>query len=83
LRWKANDRVPFDAVLAVFLHIGKVFDLEKSRAARDVDTSAIIEEYRRVNANRVMCDEERFEARAAFGEGATVVDIVTGQRFTV
>jgi len=83
LRWKSTDRVPFDDVLAVFLHIGKVFDLEKSRAARDLDTSAMLEEYRRINANRVMSDEERFEARAAFGEGSTVVDIVTGQRFTV
>jgi hypothetical protein len=83
LRWNSNNRVPFDDVLAVFLYIGKVFDLKKSRAARTVDTDELIARYREVNANRVMGDEERFEARAAFGEGAQIVDIITGQKFTV
>lgn len=51
----------------------------KKQSERPIEE--ILEEYRRRNANRKLDPEEAFEMRAAFGEGATVVDVITGQKF--
>ena len=83
VRWKSNDRVPFDDMLECFVALGWINNQERenSNAARDADTEAFFAEYR---ANyRGPSEEELFEARAAFGAGATVVNVITGDRYTV
>lgn len=51
--------------------------------AHNADVARALRNYRLRAANRELTPEERFEMRAAFGEGETVVDIITGQKFKV
>jgi hypothetical protein len=56
----------------------------RTAVARDVHTRAFLEEYKVAQLNRSaeQIREERFEALAAYGPGETVVNIITGERFT-
>lgn len=58
-------------------------DLEATAKKRDAQTAKFLEEYRNNPANYVVSDEERYEIECAFGKGATVVDVITGQKITV
>ena len=60
------------------LYITTDFDVEATRAARDAEVSAAIEDYRR-NQPAQPSEEEREEMIAAFGHGARVVDVITGR----
>jgi hypothetical protein len=83
VRWNSNDRVPFDDMLECFQSLGWITlqERENSARARDADTAAFLAEYR---ANyRGPSEEERAEARAEFGAGTTVVNVLTGHRYTV
>lgn len=79
LYWASNDRpVPPHVFTEAFAEAP-----ENQGAADRSHTKAFLAEYRKSRANRVLSDEERFEMRAAFGAGAEVVDVVTGQKFKV
>ena len=52
-------------------------DADATKVAREEEAAASLERYR--NRNRNPSAEEMFEMRAAFGEGTTVVDVVTGK----
>lgn len=82
VRWNSNDNVPFDDMLFDFVTIGVIDEATRQRSneARSADTAAFCAEYRKAMANHVPSDEEMFEMRAAFGEGETVVNVITGQR---
>ena len=81
VRWKSNGRVPFADCLEDAIAGGVAgIDLAACAAARDADTTAFLAEYRR-NQPAEPSAEERFEARAAFGEGVEVVDVLSGRRF--
>jgi hypothetical protein len=56
----------------------------RTAVARDIHTTAFLKEYRVAQLNRSaeQIREERFEARAAFGTGETVVNIITGEKYT-
>ena len=56
----------------------------RTAVARDIHTTAFLKEYRTAQLNRSaeQIREERFEALAAYGPGETVVNIITGERFT-
>ena len=58
--------------------------VEITAQARDVYTEKSIAEYRQAQRNRTQeqIAEERWEARAAFGAGETVVNMITGERYT-
>ena len=43
-------------------------------------TAKFLKAYHKQERNRVPSDEERYEMRAAFGSGATVVNVFTGRR---
>lgn len=83
VRWNSNNRVPFDDMLECFQLLGWITQQERdnSNRARAADTAAFIAEYR---ANyRGPSEEERAEARAEFGAGARVVNVLTGHCYTV
>lgn len=82
VRWNSNDNVPFDDMLFDFVCIGAIDEAtrERSNEARKADTAAFCAEYRKAQANRKPSAEELFEMRAAFGEGAEVVDVISGRR---
>lgn len=77
-RWKSNDRVPFDDMLECWNLDEET--LQKCKDARDADNAAFFAEYRERMKDYEPSDEERFEMRAAFGEGAEVVNVITGKR---
>ena len=78
-RFESNNQVPFDD----YLEEAGVSDetRAKCKVARDIDTAAFAAEYRERMKNHVPDAEERYEMRAAFGPGASVVNVFTGQRF--
>ena len=74
-------RVLMDDMLEKLLHITDKASAEATRAARQAENEAFLEEYRKNYEGPT--EEERAEMRAAFGEGETVVDIITGQRISL
>lgn len=80
VRWRSNGAIPPADVLEFWRHLGKVFDHDASQALRQSEQAAFLDQYRRINAGRQRSDEEMFELRAAFGEGAEVVDVITRDR---
>jgi len=79
VRWKSNGQVPFSDMLGDFLLLGTISreQYEASNKARKVDNDRFFAEYRRNQGPP--SDEEIFEMRAAFGPGATVVDVISGR----
>jgi hypothetical protein len=77
--WRSNDR-PIPPM--VFRDACLVCPPEQVAADR-AHTEAFLAEYRRTRSNRQLSAEERFEMRAAFGPGAEVVDVITGQKWRV
>lgn len=80
LRWKSNNSVPPQEVLDFWKYIGKRFNMTKSVAARERETKDFLKEYRKRMENYEHSAEEMAEMRAAFGEGATVVNVITGKK---
>lgn len=79
IRWDSNNAVPPQEFLDLFAHVGVEFDMAASQAARDADMDEFLAAYRR--NYRGPSDEERAEARAAMGEGAEMVNVITGHRW--
>lgn len=74
-------RVLMSDMLEKLTYVTDEVDTEATQAARDVEVTKSLEEYRR-NA-KPATSEELAKMRAAFGEGQTVVNILTGQRFSL
>ena len=77
-RCKSNDRIPFDDMLEKMEYAGCQFDREASSLTRDEEVKIEIAKLRSKPA--VHSEAEMREMRAAFGVGATVVDILTGEK---
>jgi len=77
VRWKSNNRIPFDDVTGDWAKLHLDFDFERSERVRKEEAIVAIEEYCR--NYKGPSEEELFEMRAAFGEGATVVNVITGK----
>ena len=71
-------RVLMSDMLEKLTYITDEADAEATRAAREEETTAFFESYRK--ANHRHSEEELNEMRATFGTGTTVVDIITGER---
>lgn len=80
VRWKSNDNVPPREVLEFWHHLKKPFDFELSLKTEQEDTDRFLEECRASMANREYSLEEMHEMRNAFGEGETIVNVITGKR---
>lgn len=79
VRWDSNGNVvPSDLAGAVAIVYGAGVLAESARA-RSAETARFLAEYRASRVGRVRSAEEMFEMRAAFGAGASVVDIITGE----
>lgn len=81
--WQSNDRVPFEDMLTDFAEAGFIsfIDVRRSLKFKEEQDRIAIEEYIEARANRTreQIEEEMFEMRAAFGEGETVVNVLTGE----
>lgn len=79
LRWASNGRCPHDDMLAAWLVL-EVITMDQAEAtstARRTEDARFLEEYR--SADPAPDGEQLAEMRAAFGPGATVVNVITGR----
>ena len=81
IRWIASGNYLPDDFCEKHEYAGYAFSREATRQAREVQSSEAIEAYRR--QARQITTEEIEEMRSAFGRGAVVVDIITGQRIAI
>lgn len=72
-------RAVTEEVLEILSFVTDKFDIEATNAARIKEDREAIEEYRKAMANHQPSEEELLEMRAAFGEGTSVVNILTGE----
>lgn len=80
VRWKSNHQVPPTDILGVWQHLGKPFNLERSLDVQEAQNRAFSEAYRR--NYKGPSEEARCEARAAFGPGVKLVNVITGHEWT-
>ena len=85
-RWNSNNAVPHEDMLEDFVDAGLMTQsqLEFSVNARKADMQVFAKQYREQQAKRSaeQIAEERFGARAAHGEGVTLVNVITGEKWT-
>lgn len=80
IRWKSNNSVPPVDCLELYVYIGKThFDYQLSLKTRESEESAFLENYREQESKRVISEEEMYELKASFGEGTTIVNVITGK----
>lgn len=79
--WNSNGNyLPADAAEKL-AHTDFPFSLEETAKAREAQTAAFLENYRKTYTGP--SEEEKNEMRAAFGAGTTVVDAITGKRIAL
>ena len=78
IRWNSNGRYLMDDFCEKLEYAGYAFDREATATKRDVQNAESLARYCR--NDRGLFGEELAEARAAFGEGTTVVDVLTGKK---
>lgn len=61
-------------------YLGIAFDTKATETARDYETAQSIAEYKAAQKNRKRSQEELAEMRSAFGKGAVIVDVITGEK---
>ena len=78
IKWNSNGRYLMDDFCEKLEYAGYPFDRGATAKKRDAQNEESIAEYRR--NHKGLSGEALAEARAAFGEGTTVVNILTGER---
>ena len=77
---KSGNYLPADCA-EILSYTDFPFSLEETNRAREAQTAAFLEDYRKNYTGPSA--EERAEMKAAFGEGTTVVDIITGKKINL
>ena len=78
IRWNSNGRYLMDDFCEKLEYAGYGFSREATAQKREAQDEESLAEYRRNNNG--LFGEALAEARAAFGEGTTVVDVLTGKK---
>lgn len=78
--WASNGNAIPEECVEKAVYGGLAINVELTRKVRDEQTEKSLAEYRERMKNHVYSEEELYEMRAAFGEGAVVVDAITGRR---
>lgn len=78
IRWNSNGRYLMDDFCEKLEYAGYAFSRKATTEKREAQDAESLAEYRR--NHKGLSGEALAEARAAFGEGATVVDVLTGRR---
>jgi hypothetical protein len=83
VRWNSNDRIPFADMLQKFEGAGWIDGqiYVNSVEQRVIEDRIAIESYRK--NYKGPSEEDLLEMRAEFGAGTKLVNILTGQEFTV
>lgn len=77
IKWSSNGRYLMDDFCEKLECAGYPFSRESTAKKRNVQDEESLAEYRR--DDKGLSGEALAEARAAFGEGTTVVDVLTGK----
>ena len=78
-KWiSSGNYLPADVVEKLTFAGADFFSAEATAAKRDAQTAAFLDSYRR--NYKGPSEEEKAEMRAAFGEGTTVVNVITGEK---
>lgn len=80
VRWISNNNIPPNDILEFWNYLGKDFDYNKTIETSKEETKKFFEEYRQTIKLRNPSSEDLAEMKAAFGPGATVVNIITGEK---
>lgn len=82
--WKTNGHAPFADMTAEWVALGFATQAEAdaTETLRKEQTEKFLTEYIEARKNHIPSAEERYELLAAFGPCETVVDVITGQRYT-
>lgn len=78
IKWNSNGRYLMDDFCEKLEYAGFDFSREATAKKRDAQNEESLAEYRR--NYKGLSAEELAEARAAFGEGTTVVNVLTGDK---
>lgn len=78
IRWESNGRYLMDDFCEKLEYAGYDFSREATARKREAQVEESLAQYRR--NDRGLSGEELAEARAAFGGGTTVVDVLTGKK---
>ncbi len=78
--WLSNGRVPPADIIDFWAWLGLPVNVAACHAKRDAEIARFLDEYR-ANATPPTT-EQKAEARAAFGSGIRVVNVITGKSFT-
>lgn len=78
IKWSSNGRYLMDDFCEKLECAGYPFSREATAKKRNVQDEESLAEYRR--NDKGLSGETLAEARAAFGEGATVVNVLTGKK---
>lgn len=78
--WASNNRAVPEDIAYMGKYGGLPIDLEMTKELEDRQTEKSLAEYRERMKNHVYTAEELGEMRNAFGEGAVVVDVITGRK---
>lgn len=72
-----------DTILEPLTYVTDKVDVEATRKVLAKETEKFFEEYCEYQRTHEPDAEEIYEMRAAFGEGETVVDVISGKRYTL
>ena len=78
IRWNSNGRYLMDDFCEKLEYAGYGFSREATAEKRETQIAESLAQYRR--NDRGLSGETLAEARAAFGEGTTVVNVLTGRK---
>ncbi len=78
IKWNSNGRYLMDDFCEKLEYAGYAFSREATAEKREAQNAESLVEYRR--SNKGLSGEALAEARAAFGEGKMVVNVLTGRR---
>ena len=82
IKWESNGSYLMDDVISKVIENGFTdFSVEATRTKRDAQVSKEIEEYKK--RSRSYSESEMSEMRCAFGKGAKVIDVLTGQEINL
>lgn len=83
VRWRSNNSVPPQDILDVWNKYGKPFNYNASIYAHECEVEDKIRSYVEANKDYKPTTEDMIEMRSVFGEGSTVVNILTGKKVIV
>ena len=81
IRWIESGNYLPDDFCEKLEYAGFTFSRKATQAARNAQSAAFLEAYRK--NTKGMSEADKTEARAAFGKGTTIVDIITGEKITL